>query len=81
MVWCSEGPFNSLSRLRPGHKFQNGVRVEVGLRSEVKILDVWLQVLVGMCSAHRKMMGLIYQINLGKAKQFILKENWKVEGE
>jgi len=53
------------------------MRVEVGLRSEVKNLDVKFQVLDGTCSAHRKTMALIYQIRVGKAKQFILKENWK----
>jgi len=53
---------------RPGHKFQNGMQVEVGLRSEVKNLDVKFQVLDGTCSAHRKTMGLIYQIKVEKAK-------------
>ena len=55
--------------LRPGHQFQNGMQVEVGLRSEVKYLDVGFQVLDGTYFAHRKTMGLIYQINVKKAKR------------
>src|SRR4030043_2456358 len=59
--------------LRPGHQFQNRMQVEVGLRSEVKNLDIRSQGLDGICFAHRKTMGLIYQIKVEKAKQFILK--------
>ena len=66
--------------LRPGHQFQNGMQVEVGLRSEVKNLDIRFQVLDGTCSAHRKTMALIYQNRVGKAKQFILKKSWKGDG-
>ena len=55
--------------LRRGCLFQNGMQVEVGLRSEIKNLDVGFQVLDGTCSAHRKTMALIYQIKVGKAKR------------
>jgi hypothetical protein len=49
------------------------MQVEVGLRSEVKNLDVGFQALDGIYSTHRKTMGLIYQIKVEKAKQFISK--------
>jgi hypothetical protein len=44
------------------------MQVEVGLRSELKNLDIRFQVLDGIRSARRKTMALIYQIQVRKAK-------------